>query len=269
VSVFVVCFPAVALGDACHVAPPPLEALGLGFHLATSFELATYDNSRGSGSYVGVALAAAYRREWLRVRAQLPAYRLRRNQEVFHGPGDLVLAADAALLRADEDNFASGVVLAVSLPTGDESSDLGMGHVMLMPGIWGELTRDRAFVQLQIVYGRALGSHDEHTADPHAGHHGHAQAEHVMGPGPIVNPMNMSEITGRLGAGYRLADVLRVRAGVDAAVPVADDEGESRAIAVLGVDLLPDPFNTAIEGQLPLAGDPFTVKAVFSAGFRF
>lgn len=43
--------PALALADACHVAPP-LEALGLGFHLSTSFELATYDNARGTGSYV-------------------------------------------------------------------------------------------------------------------------------------------------------------------------------------------------------------------------
>jgi hypothetical protein len=141
--------------------------------------------------------------------------------------------------------------------------------VMLMPGIWGELNRDRAFAQVQVVYGRSLGSHEDHTADPHAGHHGHAQVQHVTGPGPIVNPMNTSEVAGRLSAGYRLTDVLRLRAGVDAAVPVADDEGESRAIAVLGVDLLPDPFNTAIEGQLPFVGDPFTVKAVFSAGFRF
>jgi hypothetical protein len=269
VAMFVMCFPAVALADACHVAPPPLEALGLGFHVATSFELATYDNDRGSGSYVGIALAAAYRREWLRVRTQLPAYRLRRNQEVFDGPGDLVLAADAAILRADDDNFASGLGLAIGVPTGDDSSDLGMGHVMLMPGIWGELTRDRAFAQVQVVYGRALGSHEDHTADEHAGHHGHTQVAHATGPGPIVNPMNMSEIAGRVSAGYRLTDVLRVRAGVDAAVPVADEEGESRAIAVLGVDLLPDPFNTAIEAQLPFVGDPFTAKAVFSAGLRF
>jgi hypothetical protein len=90
-----------------------------------------------------------------------------------------------------------------------------------------------------------------------------------MDPGPIVNPMNRSELAGRLGGGFLIVDFLRIRTGVDAAVPVADDEGESRGIAVLGVDFLPDPFNATIEGQVPFAGDPFTAKGVFSAGFRF
>jgi hypothetical protein len=259
-------FPATALADACHVTPP-LEALGLGFHLSASFDVATYDNTRGSGSYLGVALTAAYQREWLRVRASLPAYRLRRNDETFHGPGDLLLATEVALLRNDEQTHSAGLGIAASLPTGDESSDLGMGHVMLMPGIWGELTFDRTFLQAQLVYGRALGSHDDHAAGEHAGHQGHA--EHGMDPGPIVNPMNRSELAGRVGGGFLIVDFLRVRTGVDAAVPVADDEGESRGIAVLGVDFLPDPFNATIEGQVPFAGDPFTAKGIFSAGFRF
>jgi hypothetical protein len=258
--------PATALADACHVAPP-LETLGLGFHLSTSFELATYDNARGTGSYVGIALAAAYQREWLRARASLPAYRLRRNDETFHGPGDLLVATEVALLQNDEQTHAAGVGLAVSLPTGDESSDLGMGHVMLMPGIWGELTFDRTFLQTQVVYGKALGSHDEHAADEHAGHHGHAVQS--TDPGPIVDPMNMSELAGRISGGFRILDFLRIRTGIDGAIPVADDQGESRGIAVLGVDFLPDPFNATIEGQMPFAGDPFTAKALFSIGFRF
>jgi hypothetical protein len=258
--------PATALADACHVAPP-LEALGLGFHLSTSFELATYDNARGTGSYVGISLAAAYQREWLRARASLPAYRLRRNDETFHGPGDLLVATEAALVRNDEQTDAAGLGLALSLPTGEESSDLGMGHVMLMPGIWGELTFDRMFLQAQVMYGRALGSHDEHAADQHAGHQTHAQ--HDMDPGPIVDPMNMSEFAGRLGGGFRILDFLRLRTGIDTAVPVADDQGESRGIAVFGVDFLRNPFNATIEGQVPFTGDPFTAKAVFSMGFRF
>jgi hypothetical protein len=258
--------PALALADACHVGPP-LETLGLGLHASIELEAASYDNSRGEGTYLGAMIGIAYRRDWLRVRAQLPGYRLRRNSETFIGPGDLLLGTEVALLRDADDTFAAGIGVAATLPTGDASSDLGMGHVMLMPGLWGEVTRDRTFAQLQIVYGRSLGSHESHEEQGHAGHHAHSA--HVMGPGPIVNPMNASEIAGRASAGYRLVDWLRVRAGVDGAVPVADDQGESRAIAVLGLDLLPDPFNAAVEGQVPFIGDPFTVKAVVAVGLRF
>jgi hypothetical protein len=255
----------VAFAQACH-AGPPLEALGLGLHVSTSLEFAAYDNARGEGHWVGVALGAAYRRDFLRLRAQMPFYRLERNDETSTGPGDLIVGAEAALLR-DEDRFAAGIGVAVSVPTGNASDDLGMGHFMLMPGLWGELTRDRTFVQAQVAYGRALASRDDHAAHEHAGHHGSEQA--VMGPGPIVSPMNFSEIEGRLSGGYRIVELVRLRAGVDAAVPVADEQGESRAIAVVGVDFLPDPWNLALEGQLPFIGDPFSAKVSASAGFRF
>ena len=183
--VSVLLFPAAALADTCHVGPP-LEALGLGLHLSASLESAAYDNSRGAGTYLGAALAVAYRREWLRARVELPAYRLRRNSETFYGPGDLLIGTEVALVRDDKDTFAAGASLAVTVPTGDEAEDLGMGHFMLMPGVWGELTIDRAFVQMQLMYGKSLGSHDEQPADEHAGHHGHVQ--HTSRPGADRQP---------------------------------------------------------------------------------
>jgi len=256
--------PGTAAADACH-AGPPLETLGLGLHLSAALEFATYDNARGEGHYAGVALGAGYIHDWLRLRAQLPAYRLKRNGETFTGPGDVLFAAEVAIFR-DADRFGSGLGLAVSAPTGNADEDLGMGHFMLMPGAWAEFTRGPAFVQAQVAYGRALGA-DHAPAGEHAGHPGHAQ--HATGPGPIVNPMNASEITGRLSAGYRVFGIVRPRAGFDAAIPIADDQGEARAIAVLGVDFLPDPFDFALEGQLPFVGDPFTAKAELIAGFRF
>ena len=259
-------FPGVAYADTCHVGPP-VEELGLGFHLSTVLELATYDNDRGAGNYQGVAVIAAYHREWLRLRAALPGYRLRRNDRTFYGPGDLLVGAELALIRDEEKTLASGISLAVTAPTGDAASDLGMGHVMVMPGVWGEVSRDKTFVQVQVVYGRALAPSDDQGAAQHAGHH--ASASNPVGPGPIVNPMNSSEITGRVSAGYRIAGPLRLRTGVDGAIPVAEDNGKSRGVAVVAVDLLPDPFDFTIEGQLPFAGNPFSAKAVVRAGFRF
>ena len=81
--------------------------------------------------------------------------------------------------------------------------------------------------------------------------------------------MNSSEIAGRVSAGCRLGKLFRPRVGIEGALPVPDDEGESRAIALVAVDLLPDPFNVAIEGQVPFMGDPFKVKVIASAGVRF
>jgi hypothetical protein len=48
--------------------------------------------------------------------------------------------------------------------------------------------------------------------------------------------MNSPEIAGAVAAGYRVFEVVRVSGGVNAAVPVAADGGESRAVVLLGVD---------------------------------
>ena len=155
--------------------------------------------------------------------------------------------------------FAAGPSLLMTAPTGNASHDLGMGHFMALAGLWGELSGDRAFAQAQLGYGRELGSTEaHHGADHHSG-----------GPHPIVNPMNPSEIAGGLAAGYRVHELVRVGGGMNAAIPIATDGGESRAVAVLGVDLLIGQFDIGVEGQLPFVGDPFTAKAIAMAGVRF
>ena len=81
--------------------------------------------------------------------------------------------------------------------------------------------------------------------------------------------MNSSEIAGAVAAGYRVFEVVRVSGGVNAAVPVAADGGESRAVALLGLDLIFGRFDVGLEGQVPFVGDPFTVKGILMAGARF
>jgi hypothetical protein len=131
---------------------------------------------------------------------------------------------------------------------------------MLLAGVWGELSGDKAFVQAQLAYGRELGSSESH--DP--AHH-----DHSPGPHPIVNPMNSSEISGAAAVGYRVHELVRIGGGVNGAVPIASEGGESRAVASAGVDLLLGRFDVGVEGQVPFVGDPFTFKALATAGVRF
>jgi len=246
--------------DHCH-SPRPLDAMGIGLHVSTSAEVASYETEQASGDYQGISLGVAYETTWLRLRTLLPAYRLTRNGEHLYGLGDLATEVRVPVLREAEHGLAAGPSLLVTVPTGSATKDLGMGHFMLIGGLWGELAGERAFVQAQLGYARQLGA-AEH--DPHAAHH------HLAGgPHPIVNPMNASEIAGSTAAGYRVYDIVWFRGGVDGAIPVATDGGESRAIAIVGVDLLFNRFDLGLEGQLPFVGDPFDAKALATAGVRF
>lgn len=240
----------------CHP-PAPSEPRRLGLRVALTSELATYRTTRFEGEYQGSSLGLGWEHRWVRLRASLPAYRLTRNGLAHHGLGDLFLDVRVPLASADNDIFVGGIGLAVVAPTGDSARDLGMGHFMLMPGAWATWRADRAFAQAHVAYGRSL------TSDGGA-HHGGGR------PGPIVNPMNASEVELALTGGASLIDQLRVRGGVYGAVPVAATGGASRAAAFVGMDVIPvGPFDVSLEGHLPLAGDPFLAKAVVSAGAQF
>lgn len=231
----------------------------MGVSLGVSGETATYRNARFEGEYQGLAAFAAWEHEGVRVRGALPSYRLVRNGAEAFGLGDLFLDVRASFVPAAGDGLRGGAGLAASLPTGSAKQDLGMGHAMLMPALWVIWTSHEAFLTGQIGYGRALSGGG-------GGHH-HA----TSGTGPIVSPMNSSEVEFALGGGTHLARGLRVRAAVYGAVPVASlDGGAARAAASLGMDVtVGDWFDVGLEGHLPLVGDPFLAKIVVPIGVRF
>lgn len=243
-----------AAAQQCHD-PPPLEPRKLGLRVTVGSESATYRTSRYEGEYQGIGVGVGWEHRWVRVRANLPAYRLTRNGLEEHGIGDVVLDVRVPFARTEDDTLVGGLVLATSAPTGDSSRDLGMGHFMLMSGFWATWRSERAFLQGQVAYGRALTSG--------------GGAHHGGGPGPIVSPMNAGEVELAESGGWRVGDHLRVRGGVYGAVPVAVVGGASRAAAFVGTDLVLDRFDLALEGHLPLAGDPFLAKIVLAAGARF
>lgn len=245
---------APAAAEHCHP-PAPVERGALGFRVAAGAEAATYRNARYEGEYQGVSLGLGWEHRWVGLRAALPAYRIVRNGLADRGLGDLLVDARIPFARSARGGLSGGAGLAATLPTGDAAKDLGMGHVMLMPGLWLSWRGELAFLQVNLAYGRALAP---------AG-----QAHHGGGPAPIVNPMNASEIEGAASAGVRLHEHLRVRGGLQGAIPVADEAGAPRGIAVAGGDIIFGAFHFGVEGHVPMVGDPFLARAVISVAATF
>lgn len=244
-----------ASAQSCHP-PAPQEPRELGLRVGLAFEVAAYRTSRFEGDYQGLALNVGWVHRWVRLRAGLPAYRLVRNGAEEYGIGDVWLDVRVPIARAANDTVVGGIGLAATAPTGDASRDLGMGHFMLMPTLWATWRSEQAFIQAQVAYGRALSSDG-------GAHHG------AGGPRPIVNPMNASEVEMAGTGGLILDERIRIRGGAYGAVPVATDDGAPRAVAFAGADLILDWFDMALEGHLPLAGDPFLAKIVLAVGARF
>ncbi len=247
--------PIPALADHCQPAVP-LENAGTGLRLGVAVESASYRTSRYEGVYQGLAATGSWNWNWLGVRAQLPAYRLNRNGQVVTGIGDVFVEGRTELWVSDKERWRAGAMAALTLPSGDASADLGMGHAMAFGGIWTSYSRDEFSSQLQLSYAGALAA-------------GGAHAHHAGGASPLVAPMNSSELNVSLSASYVLVDPLRLRASTYAALPVGIDDGNARAIAGLGIDFVADWFDSSIEGQLPLIGDPFSTKLIASGGVRF
>lgn len=247
--------PIAVYADHCEPAAP-LQDAGTGQRLGVAVESASYRTSRYEGVYEGLATTWSWNWNWLGVRAQLPAYRLNRNGRVVTGLGDVFLEGRAEFWVSDEERWRAGLMSALTLPSGDASADLGMGHAMAFGGIWTSYSRDDFSTQLQLSYAGALAA-------------GGAHAYHAGGASPLVAPMNSSEVNASLSASYDVVEPLRLRASTYAALPVGVDDGKARAIAGLGIDFVTDWFDSSIEGQLPLVGDPFTAKLIASWGVRF
>jgi hypothetical protein len=242
-----------AHAQSCH-APVPSTGAGGSLHLGVAVEAASYRNSRFEGDFQGLLLSADWESRWLRARAVMPGYRILRNGAESFGPGDLLTDAHLTVLRAAEEQLVGGLRLALTSPTGDSARGLGMGHFMVMPGLWMRWQPQAVFVQALVGYGGALA----------AGEGGH----HHSGAASIVNPMNASEFDAALSGGYRLAEAFRLRAGLYGAMPFGVADGLARAAATLGVDMAFDWFELSLEGHLPLVGAPFAGKVVTLLGAR-
>jgi hypothetical protein len=203
------------------------------------------------GSYQGVVPAVAWSRGALAAAASLPVYHLDENGAEVYGIGDAMLHAHADLAAVPWGR--AGAAMMVMVPTGNGENGLGMGHAMLQPSLWTVAPAGRVTLTASAGFNRAIAQ----------------LADHVHGIWPLVEPMNMSEITwsgaaelainGRVHAGARLFGGVPIGApGIDRVIAAARVSWTGAGRVTMGGEL-----------QAGLAGDPFTVRAVLDTAVRF
>jgi len=250
-----------------HCAPEPLPerakvaSAELGLRPLVAVEHATYATERYAGNYTGARVALAYGPRGSHavawgVRAHVPVYQLVRNGQDEAGIGDVFVSGRIRIWSAPEEALTLGVSLGLSVPTGDAERDLGMGHFMLHPGMWLGTSHGQLRSEWALGYGVVLGS-------------GLAGGDHAHGTGPLVNPMNASELSLSGTIAWSVAQPLELRAGAMAAVPVAAPEGEARAILQAGLRLVLGRVDVTTPLARAVWGDPFEDKLEVAVGYSF
>ncbi len=214
--------------------------------VAARFNTQTY-----IGDYQGLTPSLAWSRARLAASANTGLYRLTENGRVVHGVGDLVVTGQVTLIQRS--GAMLGLVMPISLPTGDHVTGLGMGHVMLMPAVWGATTLGSLDLGASVGYGRALGD---------------TGATHDHGVWPLVDPMNMQEITWTATAELPLGRAIRVGARMNGGVPL-DDVGHDRVVGGLRTSWTEGRVETRFELQAGLVGDPFSFRGLLESMVHF
>jgi hypothetical protein len=243
--------------QSCHAASlrPTSNATDLTYRVSLSGVLGNFSTATTVGEYQGIFAGASLSHPWFSVEAALPVYRIAQTGSHAYGFGDLAVSARGHVYRSQDGEFVAGPELAATLPTGDAGAGLGMGHVMLMPGGFLVWQASQVSLVAQLAYGRALV--------------GSSPAHHHMGPEPIVNPMNKSELAHAIGASVALRPSLRVTGRLFGAVSLFDHGGAAREVLAPGLQLIMGAFDASLEVQVPIVGQPFTSRTVISLGAQW
>ena len=218
--------------------------------LAASFSPSQSEDMFYGGNYQGVIAGGTWTVGPFSSGASWSYYRLLRNGAEAYGKGDLVLHGQAAWLTRPE--AQAGVMLAASVPTGSEMAGFGMGHAMLMPATYAAWRVGPTVLAASFGYSRALSTGD-----------------HVHGMAPLVEPMNMSELSWSASGDVAVGAGVRAGARASGGIPVGSLQGTERVIAALRVAWGSGRVDTAAELQAGLVGDPFNLRAVVSTALRF
>jgi len=216
-----------------------------------SVEAARFDNAIYVGSYQGITPSLGWTRGAFGASAAVSLYHVDENGLSIYGLGDAMVGGHAALVATEM--LQSGVALHVMLPTGSELHQLGMGHMMALPSVWAAWRAQPVTITASAGYGRALTSLG-------GGQHDHGSA-------PLVDPMNLQELT--WSAGVELDAGHGVRLGGRALGGIPIGTGRTRAIGGGRVAWGTPRVSTALEVQAGVAGDPFTIRGVVETALRF
>ncbi|HEY0251517.1 MAG TPA: hypothetical protein VGC41_08320 [Kofleriaceae bacterium] len=225
-------------------APDPFDA-------SVQLIAASYGTISYVGDYQGVIPSLMYQHDRFSVGAAMGLYRINLNGLEANGIGDVMLHAAMTLVHAGD--FTGGVVAMVSAPTGDDRVGLGMGHPMAMPSIYGVWARDRLTVSASAGYSRALAE---------------VPQGHDHGVWPLVEPMNMSEVTWGVGADLALTHSIHGGARVGGGHPF-DLMGHERVVGALRLGWVASRVDTGVEVQTGFVGDPYTVRGLVETALHF
>lgn len=242
--------PATAWADHQHGMLPGTGEGATTTSVGVSLIAAAFDTMSYGGDYQGIVPVVRMSHGRYAVAASIGMYRLQPNGRELYGPGDAVVHGQAGLYA--KDRVTAGVAMAVSAPTGNDTTGFGMGHPMLMPAAYARWTDGRVGFDASLGYGRAIGGSESH---------------HAHGAWPLVEPMNLSEVTWTASSDLALARVLRAGARLSGAIPTGD--GSARLIGGVRVLWTEGRVDTAFEMQAGVAGDPFSVRGVLETAVRF
>jgi hypothetical protein len=251
----------LARAQSCHVTAPTVDD-ERGIRLVVRADTAGFDTAHDEGHYEGLFPGVRLAYEGFSISSSLPVYRIVNDGVPSSGIGDVPLAARARLATFDEARISAGVGLSMTLPSGDAEKELGMGHLMLMPGVFGRGRFGRFEFSAELAYGRALGSRETPTHQHHQG------SDRPDGVSPLVDAMNRSELEPLLAAAFDLGAPWATRAGAYGGFPVGIDDGTARAIAFVSIEVSLGRFGTRLQGEMPFIGEPFTTKLVLELSTR-
>ncbi|MBA3542044.1 MAG: hypothetical protein H0T79_20680 [Deltaproteobacteria bacterium] len=224
------------------------------FSTAVSLVAARFETPSYGGDYQGVSPAIAWARDRLGVAVAVTLYRLQENGRTLYGLGDTMLGGHALITSSA--HASAGVSLMMMLPTGATRQGFGMGHVMAMPEVFGSYHTHPMTVAGSIGFARAVTT----------------ERAHQHGSWPLVDPMNMSELTwsasSELHVLHTAARAITAGARVSGGIPVGQP-GTTRVVGGVRVAWVAGNLTSAVEVQTGLLGDPFTVRGVLQTSVSF
>ena len=238
--------PASADHDAMMMSGAPDSSFGAGISMVA----ARYDQTYFVGDYQGVTPTVDWMQGRYSAMAMVGFYRIIEDGRTLYGPGDLMMSATAVEL--DQDAWRGGITMAGTAPIGDQPTGFGMGHVMIMPSVWFARMIGSATVRADVGYNRALTN----------------LADHDHGPWPIVDPMNMQELSWSASLTLPAWRKLLLAARATGGIPFDVAMGVDRVIGGLRATWADARMLTSFELQVGIAGDPFDVRGVVATEVR-
>ena len=221
------------------------------FAASVNLVAASYSTLTYVGDYEGVLPAVGWSHDRYGVGASVGLYRIMLNGLDQRGLGDTLVHASATLYT--QDHFVAGAMIMVSAPTGDERFGLGMGHTMVMPSLFGMWSAGRVTVNASAGFSRAIAQ---------------MEAGHDHGVWPLVEPMNMSEISWGVGCDLVLGHGIHTTVHAAGGIPVGL-VGHERVIGAARLGWTSGRVDTAVEVQTGLVGDPFTIRGLVGTALHF